>query len=214
MVTITSFSCPAVKPAGTFIVILVGVHAPAATAAAVLPNFTDPMSPKFNPLMVSEVPAAAEVAESAVMQGPTDGQFTAKIAGGLSVPPAVITTFTGPGAILGTVSLMVVGVQFAAATTAAVALPNFTTPGVGPKFAPVIVTTVPGAPKGGERYVIHGTVGGQFTVKVAGALSLPPAETTTAVGPVGMMGTAAIIAEGDQLLIVAVADPNFTPPDP
>lgn len=60
--------------------------------------------------------------------------------------------------------------------------------------------------------MMHGPEGGQLTVKVAGELSLPPAETTTAVDPTGTFGTVATIAEADQELITAGADPNFTPP--
>ena len=154
--------------------------------------------------MVRVPPAAATVfAESEAIQGAgAVGQFTVKLGkGGLSAPPAETTTFTeftGPIGMLGTVAMIDVSVQLPLGTAGVFVSPNFTVPTAAPKFLPVIVTGVVRGPRVGEMFVMHGPVSGQVTVKLAGALSLPPADTTTVVGPTGTAGTGTTIAEADQ----------------
>lgn len=194
--------------------------AAATTVVAAPTNFTDPEAPKLDPVMVrppAAVAAATVLAESFVMHGAVPaGQLTVKLAGGLAVPPAVTTTLTGPAAMLGTFTVIVVGAQAAAGGVIGGMPPNVTVPGVLPRFIPVMVTGVPGAPKGGDRFVMHGPAAGQLTVKFNAGLSLPPAETTTGSEPTGTDGTVTTIDEGDQLLTTACTpvEPNFTTPDP
>jgi hypothetical protein len=190
------------------------------TFAIVVPNFTvlvPWVAPKPVPVMVRVGPAAATVfAESDEMHGPVAGQFAVKMAGGLFVPPTDTITFVGPVATSGTVTVIDVSDHGGVVATAAVVVPNFTVlvPWVAPKPVPVMVTGVVRGPESGERSLMHGPVAGQFTVKVAGELSLPLADTTTGIGPTGTLGgTVTTIAEADQEEAFTVADPNFTLPD-
>jgi hypothetical protein len=79
-------------------------------------------------------------------------------------------------------------------------------PCVAPKFVPVIVTDVPGAPDVGERLEILGV---PATVKLTPLLLTPLARTTT-VPDVAPEGTVTAMLAGLQLVAVAVVPLNFT----
>src|SRR5260370_32638227 len=109
------------------------------------------VAPKFVPVMVTDVPTAAEVGDKPVMLG---AATTAKLIPLLATPDTVTTTLpvvapAGTGATM-LVALQLVGV-------ASVPL-NCTVlvPWVAPKFVPVMVTDVPTAAEVGDKPVTPG----------------------------------------------------------
>jgi hypothetical protein len=119
--------------------------------------------------------------------------------------PFTLTTTLPVAAPLGTVTTMLVALQLVA--VAAVPL-NVTVlvPGLDPKLAPAIVTTVPTGPEIGERLVIEG-VG--ITVKSTGLLATPPTVTTT-LPVVAPLGTVTPMLVALQLVTVAAVPLNVT----
>src|SRR5207245_4510654 len=153
------------------------------------------------PVIVTDVPAAPELADMLLMLGTAS---TVNDTPALATPPTVTTTLpvvapAGTGVTI-EVALQLVGV-------AAVPL-NVTVlvPWLEPKFVPVIVTDVPTAPELGDKLLML-TVG--RTVKLTPLLGFPLTVTTTfpLVAPVG---TGATIEVALQLVGVAVVPVNFT----
>ena len=133
------------------------------------------------------------------------GEAAAVIVGGVpvsevNIEPLLVTpptvTLTAPVvAPLGTGVMMDVGLQLVgeAGTPLKVTVLE---PCVAPKFVPVIITDVPGAPEFGDRLAMLG-VG--RNVKFAELLAFPTAVTTT--GPVvALLGTGTVIWESLQLV--------------
>jgi len=116
--------------------------------------------------------------------------------------------FTLAGEMAGMVAVM----EFADhAVMAAAVPPNWTLlpPWFAPKLAPVIVIVSPGTPEVGETPVIAGAVV-LVTVNVVGLLEAVPTVTVMFATPGGRLGTMAVIAVGDQVRILALAEPNCT----
>jgi len=165
--TVTTTFCGPFGTAGTVTVICVFVHDAAGIAGGFTltpPNVTvlvtPPLTwaaPKPVPEIVTVAPAAAVVGDTAVTHGPGVEQ-TPKLAGALSVPPTVTTTFARPGPTLGTVAVMDLSDQSVAGMAPTGAPPNFTVllPCAAPKLAPEIVTEAPTAAAAGEIPLIEG----------------------------------------------------------
>jgi len=175
------------------------------TGAGVDPNCTVPpgAGPKCAPLIVTDAPGGAEGGESLT----TIGRLLTVNGERALVPLSTDTTkSTGPGATLGTVA--VIEVSDHGGVTVAVVVPNFTVPGVVPRFAPLIVTDVPGGPAGGDSRLM---LGGLVKVNVAGGLSALLTVTTMFVGPGATLGTVTVTELSDHGgVTVAVVVPNFT----
>jgi hypothetical protein len=129
------------------------------------------VEPKLVPLIVTEVPTAAEVGVRLVMLGV--GR-TVKLTPLLATPLTVTTTLpvaapVGTGTSIA-VLLHAVGVAVVLSKTTVLL------PWVAPKFVPVIVTTSPTGPDPGVRLVMLG-VG--RTVKLTPLLGTPLTVTTT-----------------------------------
>ena len=159
------------------------------TVAGTVLSVTPPLpwvAPKFVPVMVNDEPKPPPaVGATLVIAG---AAVTVNVTPLLATPPAAVTTTLPVTAPVGTVATMLVGLQL---LTVAVVAPNLTPPlpCVGPKFAPVIVTTEPMAPELGARLVM---LGAGVTVNVDPLLAWPPTVTTT--GPVAApAGTGAVI---------------------
>jgi hypothetical protein len=147
---------PVVAPAGTGTTMLVADQdvgvAVAPLKVTVLVPFVDP---KFDPAIVTAVPAAPLVGERLVMLGAA-ALVIVNVMPLLAMPPTVTTTFP-VAAPAGTGTLMLEDDQFVG--DAAMPL-NVTVlvPHVDPKFAPAIATIVPAAPLDGDRLAIEGGV--------------------------------------------------------
>jgi hypothetical protein len=111
------------------------------------------MSPKFAPLIVTEVPTGPVLGDNVVTLG--GGAVTANVIPLLAIPPTVTTT--GPvvaPAGTGTrrlVVLQVIGVAVVPLNR------TLLDPCMPPKFAPPIVTGVPTGPVGGDKLVMIGS---------------------------------------------------------
>src|SRR5436189_4232132 len=143
---------PVVAPLGTGTVKLValqlvGVATVPLNATVLVPC----VAPKFAPVIVTAVPTGPDVGLSVLIDG---GTVTVNGAPLLARPPTVTNTFPGV-APLGTGTVRLVALQ--AVGVASVPL-NATVlvRCVGPKFAPVIVTSVPTGPAVGHSVVIDG----------------------------------------------------------
>jgi hypothetical protein len=155
--------------------------------------------PKFNPLIVIDVPGVPPVCERLVMLG-----ATVKFTPLLSTPLACTTTF--PVVVPdGTVAPMLVALQLVAL---AIVPLNFTypVPWLVPKFEPLIVTDAPTGPEVGERLVIFGA---GTTVKLTPLLDLLETFTTT-LPVVAADGTVATILVALQLVALALVPLNVT----
>jgi hypothetical protein len=111
----------------------------------------------------------------------------------LLTTPLIDTTTFPLAAPAGTGTTMLVSLQlFGRAAVPLNSTRLVRVPIVGPKFAPLIVTTVPTGPNAGFKLVI---LGGGVTVKAAPLLATPPTVTTTlpVVAPVGT-GTSMLVA--------------------
>ena len=199
---------PVVAPVGTGTTIDVALHV--LGLAAVPLNVTvlaSCVAPKFDPLIVTDVPTGPEVGERLVIAGAVEVAVTVNVTPLLATPPTVTTTApvvapVGTGAVI-EVLLQLLGL-------AAVPL-NVTVlvPCVDPKSDPVIVTDVPTGPEVGERLVIAGAVEVVVTVNVTPLLATPPTVTTT--GPVvAPVGTGATIDMPLQVLGLAAVPLNVT----
>jgi hypothetical protein len=123
--------------------------------------------------MLTDAPTAPLLGVRVVMLG---GETTVKTVLApvlLETPDTVTTTFPVVVA-LGTVVVMLVAVQFPAATVAVLPL-NLTVlvPCVEPKLVPVITTVAPIAPVAGDKLVIVGVATTVNTVLAFVALSTP-----------------------------------------
>lgn len=162
---------PVSVPVGTGTTMLVLLQL-VGLALPVPENVTEPnpwLAPKFVPLIVTEVPMVAAEGEMPVIVGSiVNWKFSFVI-------PSTVTVKIPEDALLGTGTMMVVGLQLVGV---AVIPLNCTTlvPCVEPKFVPVIVTTVPATPDVGEIEDIEraGTA-----VKTELLLKIPPTSTVT-----------------------------------
>jgi len=143
-------TCPVVAPAGAGATMLVALQLVGVARIPLKVTVLDPwLDPKFEPLIVIEVPAAAALGEMLEIV-----DATVNVIPLLATPPTVTTT--GPVvAPAGTGVTTVVDPQLVGVD----AIPlNVTVlvPCVAPKFDPVMVTDVPTGPDVGERLVIVG----------------------------------------------------------
>jgi hypothetical protein len=148
---------PVVTPAGTAATMLValqlvGVAAVPLKLTVLLPGDT----PKFAPVIVTEVPTGPEFGLRLVILGAEpEAEVTVNATPLLATPPTVTTTFPVV-APAGTTTTMLVALQFVG--VAAVPLKvSVLLPCDAPKFVPVIVTDVPATPEAGFRLAIFGT---------------------------------------------------------
>lgn len=174
---------PVVAPAGTVVLMLVAVQFVEGETVAVVPLnlivLVPCVEPKPVPVIVTDVPAAPEVGEGAVMLG---------AATTVNAVPELVTpaTLTVTLPVVAPVGTLVVSVVEVAAVTVAVVVLNLTVfaDGVVEKFVPVIVTEAPTAPVFGDSELMLGVA---RTVNELELLSTPLAWTTTlpVVAPVG-----------------------------
>lgn len=192
--TVTT-TLPVVAPAGTGAEMLVSLQIEG--VAAVPLNVTVlvfRVAPKFVPVMVTDVPTGPNVGFRLAMLG---GKVTVKFTALLTTPLIDTTTFPvvapfGTGATIW-VSLQLFDLVVVPLKVTKLVL----VPTVGPKFAPLIVTTVPTGPDVGLRLVI---LGGGVTVKGTPLLATPPTVTTTLTLPNAIAGTCTSMLAGPQLL--------------
>jgi len=159
--------------------------------------------PKLVPEIVTDVPTNPEVGLKLVMLG---GSVTVKFTPLLTTPLMDTTTFpevapAGTGTMLW-VSLQLVVLAVKPLNDTVLTL----VPTVGPKFVPLIVTTVPTGPAVGLMLVIFG---GGVTVNGRPLLATPPTVTTT-LPVVAPAGTGASMLVALQLVGVAVVPLNVT----
>ena len=165
---------PVVAPEGTGTTILVAPQLVGVAAVPLKLTVLVPcVAPKFAPLIVTDVPTGPDVGERLVMLG-LEG-VTVKAAPLLACPPTVTITFpvVAPG---GTGTPMLVALQLVAMAAVPLKL-TVPLPCVAPKFVPVIVTGVPGAPEAGDKLVMLGLEGA--TVKPRPLLARPATVTMT-----------------------------------
>ena len=179
---------PVVAPLGTGTTML-GLPQPVGLATRPL-NVTvlvPWVAPKFEPLIVTDVPAAPELGDRLLMFG-----VTVKVTPLLANPPTVTTT--GPVvAPAGTGATMLVFVQLVGLALTPLNV-TVLVPWLTPKFVPLMLTGTPIAPELGERLLIPGV-----SVNVTPLLASPPTVTTT--GPVvAVVGTVATMLVALQLV--------------
>lgn len=122
--------------------------------------------------------------------------------------PLIETTTLPVVAPTGTGRTMLVSLQLVVLPTTPLNDTELTlVPTVGPKFVPVIVTTVPTGPEIGLMLVIFG---GGVTVKGKGLLATPPTVTKTLTLPNAMDGTGTSMLVALQFVGVAVVAPKVT----
>lgn len=191
---------PVVAPVGTGTAILValqlvGVDRVPLNAIVPVPC----VAPKFNPVIVMDVPTTPEVADRLLILG---AGTTVKLTP-LLAPPATVTTTFPVVAPDGTGTPMLIALQLVG--VAAVPL-NFTVlePWLDPKVVPVMVTGAPTAPVVGERLVMPGR-----TVKAEPLLATPLTVTTT-FPVVAPLGTVVVMLVALQVPTVAVVPLNVT----
>ncbi len=148
---------PVVAPTGTAATMLVALQlvgvAPVPLKLTVLvPGDT----PKFAPVIVTEVPAGPEVGVRLAMLGAeAETEVTVNPIPLLATPPTVTTTFPVV-APAGTATTMLVALQLVGIAAAPLKL-TVLLPCNAPKFVPVIVTDVPATPEAEFRLAIFGT---------------------------------------------------------
>ena len=157
------------------------------------------VEPKLVPLIVIDVPTAAEVGDKLVIFGAV---ATVKVTPLLATPPTVTTTLPVV-APLGTGTTIDAAPQLVGVAVVPLNL-TVLVPWVAPKLVPAIVTDVPTAPLVGESEVIPGVTVNDFP-----ALATPPTVTTT-LPVVAPVGTGATIEVALQLVGVAVVPLNLT----
>lgn len=140
---------PVVAPFGTVAVIFVALFT--VKEAAVPLNETAVAPIRFVPLIVTEVPACPLVGAKEETVG-AEAEVTVKEAVEVAVPPAVVTENLPVLAPFGTARVILLPL-----TAKDVAAP-FSVTFVAPvRFAPVMVTLVPGGPLAGEKLLMPGT---------------------------------------------------------
>jgi len=191
---------PELAPLGTTAAILVALQLVEVAAVPLKVTVLDPCDePKFEPVMVTEVPTGPEAGLRLEMLG---GTKTAKGTPLLARLPTVTTTFPVV-APLGTGTTMLVALQLVG--VAAVPLKvTVLVPCEAPKLVPVIVTEVPTGPDVGERLVMLGV-----TVNKTRLLPIPLTITMTlpVVAPAGTCATMVVLF---QVVGVAVDAPKVT----
>src|SRR5215471_12350297 len=158
---------PVVAPGGTGTTMLVANQLVGVDGVPL--NVTVPfVDPKFAPVIVTAVPTGPLTGERPVILGAR--LVTLNNRPLLATPPTATTTFpvVAPN---GTGTTMLVANQLVG--VAGVPL-NITVPFVDPKFAPVIVTTVPTGPLAGDKLVIVG---------IAAPLEVPAALNAATAAP-------------------------------
>jgi hypothetical protein len=165
------------------------------------------VAPKFDPAIVTAVPAVPDDGVRLVTLGGGGGTVTVKVMPLLATPFTVTTTLPVV-APLGTGTTMLVPLQLVG-VAAVVLKVTVLVPCVAPKFAPAIVTAVPTDPDDGVRLVMLGGGGGDVTVKVIPLLATPFTVTTT-FPVVAPLGTGAMMLVPLQLVGVAPVPLNVT----
>jgi hypothetical protein len=179
--TVTTTLPVVVAPEGTGTTMLVPLQL---LGVAVMPlNVTALVpceAPKFDPVIVTDVPTRPEFGLSALMLGPGLATLNATP---LLATPLTLTTTLPDVAPFGTATTMLVWLQLVGVAETPLKV-TVLVPCDGPKLLPAIVTAVPTGPLLGVRLA---TFGGGVTVKVTPLLANPPTVTTTAplVAPVG-----------------------------
>jgi hypothetical protein len=199
---------PVVAAAGTVTTSLVVLQLVAVAAAPLKVTVLLPcVLPKFEPLIVTDVPVAPEVGEIVLMLG---GGITVNETPLLATPPAAVTTTLPVVAPVGTEVVICVALHVltVAAVPLNVILPL---PWVGPKLDPLMVTAAPIIPELGTKLLM---LGAGVTVNVTPLLATPPAAVTTTFPVVAPVGTLATICVALQVVIVAVVPLNVTLPVP
>jgi hypothetical protein len=197
---------PEDAPDGTTATIVVSLQVKTAALVPLSETVLPPcVTPKFTPVMVTELPTGPEVGDRPAVPGDPS---TVKYDPLLATPDTVITTFPLEAPV-GTAAKTAVALQL---VTLAVTPLNVTVlvPCVVPKFVPAIEIEVPANPEAGERLVM---LGAGSTVKPTPLLDRPDTVTTTfpVVAPVG---TSATMFVELQLEGVAVVPLNVTVLDP
>src|SRR5207244_9986471 len=124
----------------------------------------------------------------------------------LYVDTSAVTTTLHVVALLGTVTVMLVALQYAAVPALVPPKVTVLLPWLVPKLAPVMVTAIPTGPDVGQKLV---TLGGVVTVKDA-PLLVWPATVTTTLPEAAPLGTGTTILVLFQLVGVADAPLNVT----
>ena len=200
----TTITFPVVAPLGTGTTMLVplqlvGVAAVPLKLTVLLPC----VEPKFAPVIVTELPGAPDVGDKLLMLGAA--VVTVKLTPLLGWPPATTITFPVV-APLGTGATMLVPLQLVGVAAVPLKL-TVLLPCVEPKFAPVIVTELPGAPDVGDKLLMLGAA--VVTVKLTPLLGWPPATTIT-FPVVAPLGTGATMLVPLQLVGVAAVPLKLT----
>src|SRR6266436_6136139 len=199
--TVTT-TLPVVAPAGTSTTTLVALQLVAVAATPLNVTVLVPCAtPKFAPVIVTDVPISPDVGFKFVMLGP--GTVPVKFMPFLGAPPTVTTTLPVV-APAGTSTTTLVALQLVAVAATPLNV-TVLVPCVAPKFAPLIVTELPTNPEVGLKLVMLGP--GTVTVKFMPLLTTPPTVTTT-LPVVAPAGTGATMLVALQLVGVAVIPLN------
>jgi hypothetical protein len=176
---------PVTAPLGTVAMICVPGGFTENVLAATPPNFTEVTPVKFDPKIVTDVPTGPLAGENELMVGAGD-VVTMKSVALVAVPPGVVTVIFPVTAPLGTVAVICVPEELTE-NVAAETPPNLTD--VAPvKPVPLITTTVPTCPLGGEKDVIAGV-----TLKSVALVAVPPGVATLIFPVTAPVGTVAMI---------------------
>jgi hypothetical protein len=199
--TVTT-TLPDVAPCGTGAAIELALQLVGVAAVPLNVTVLDPwLAPKFEPVMTTGAPRAAEDGETLVMIGPGT---TLKATPVLDNPPTVTTTspVLAPD---GTGVTIEVAVQLAGAAVVPLKV-TVLVPWLEPKFEPAIVTDAPTGADVGETLLM---IGFTRTVNALPALGIPPTVITTA-PVVAPAGTGVTIEAALQLVGVAAVPLNVT----
>lgn len=163
------------------------------------PNVTAVTLLRFDPVIVTEVPAIPLVGEKLAIRG-----AATKLVLLPAVPAIVVTLITPENAPAGTVAVICPAEFTVKLAETPKTPPNFTL--VAPvKLAPLITTWVPGPPAAGEKLPIRGAA-----VKSAELVAVPPG-VVTAIRPVTAVdGTVAVICVFELTTKVAATPPKVT----
>ncbi len=136
------------------------------TVTAVLPSVTEPcVDPKFDPVIVTDVPGLPKAGETLVIQGPP--ATTAKQTPLLAWLDTVTATLPVV-APLGTGAEILVLLQLVGVAETPLKL---RVPWVAPKLLPAMVTAVPAGPEVGERLLMTGAAVEPVTVNATPLLA-------------------------------------------
>ncbi len=176
------------------------------TVTAVLPSVTEPcVDPKFDPVIVTDVPGLPEAGKTLVIHGPpvTTAKQTPLLAS-----LGTFTTTLPVVAPLGTGAEILVLLQLVGVAAVQLKL-RVLLPCVAPKLLPAIVTAVPAGPEVGDRLLMTGAAVEPVTVNATPLLAWPPTVTTT-FPVVAPAGTGALILVGVQLTGIAATPLKVT----